>query len=70
MLIEDFDILHKLGEGGLGKVFLVKKKSDVSGRLYAMKLGEKYYLKERHMLDWIKQEKEVSSMTCFLSSFS
>lgn len=69
MLIEDFEIIHKLGEGGLGKVFLVKEKAENNGKLYAMKLGEKYYLKQSHLLEWIKQEKNVSiiSFKCFFN---
>ena len=47
---EDFDVLRTLGEGGFGKVLLVRKKDaggqHVPGGLYAMKVLKKSFIVE------------------------
>ena len=41
LCLDDFEIIEKLGKGSFGAVFLVRKKVDETGRLYAMKVLEK-----------------------------
>ncbi|KAJ1636070.1 kinase-like domain-containing protein, partial [Pavlovales sp. CCMP2436] len=43
LVIDDFQVLSKLGEGGFGTVLLVRKRSN--GKLFALKL-----LVKRHMM--------------------
>lgn len=56
--VDDFEILHMVGEGGFGKVYQVKKKS--SGKVYAMKaMRKEVVIKEN--LRGTKAERSIMS---------
>jgi serum/glucocorticoid-regulated kinase 2 len=48
-----------LGKGSFGKVMLVKKKTDTSGKLYALKTLRKAALVKRHQLAHTSTERHI-----------
>jgi len=39
--LDSFELIERLGKGSFGQVLLVRKKEDLSGKYYAMKVLEK-----------------------------
>ena len=59
--LDDFEVVQTLGEGGYGKVVLVRKKEDKSsnGKLYAMKILPKAQNSDKRRINSIKTEREI-----------
>ena len=57
--MEDFQILKVLGRGAFGKVMLVKKKDDVTQKLYALKSLKKADLVKAHQVEHTTTERYV-----------
>jgi len=58
----DFEVLKLIGEGGYGKVLLVRKRSDPS-QLFAMKVLNKSALNEEKSIRSLKTEKQILADT-------
>jgi serum/glucocorticoid-regulated kinase 2 len=54
---DDFTLLQVIGTGSYGKVLLVKKKE--TGKLYAMKVLKKSYLKKQKQIEHTMDERKI-----------
>lgn len=59
--LADFEVIKPLGEGGYGKVFLVKSKGD-AGKVYAMKVLRKADLCNARRIRAVRTEREVLTL--------
>lgn len=57
--MDDFDIVKVLGRGAFGKVMLVRKKTDASSKLYALKSLKKADLVKAHQVEHTTTERYV-----------
>ena len=59
VLVNDFTVISRLGKGGFGTVYLVKKKTDPYQVNYAMKVIEKKFIFEQNYLRRVIAERNI-----------
>jgi hypothetical protein len=67
MRIENFEVISKLGHGGIGIVSLVKEKN--TGELYAMKSMKKDQLIKRRQEEHVRAERDLLSRATLVSEW-
>lgn len=58
-MLDDFQLMKVLGKGSYGKVMLVQRKGDTTGKVYAMKMLQKENVIKRNQVEHTKTERHV-----------
>jgi len=60
--LDSFELIERLGKGSFGQVLLVKKKDDLDGKYYAMKVLEKEKVMSQNLMRYAQTERNVLSL--------